>query len=68
METNKFIPGYEVNPTRFSQDSNKVIFNFPSYVLTEDKKVYFVKGLGFLYHLKRLSMLNYYIETLQCLK
>ena len=64
------IPGYEVNLTRFSHDPNKVIFNFSSYVLTEDEKVYFVKGLGFVYHLKRLSMLtfihnsNYYTGTL----
>ena len=27
------IPGYEVNPTRFSHEPNKVIFDFSSYVL-----------------------------------
>ena len=32
------IPGYEVNLPRFSHDPNKVIFNFSSYVLTEDEK------------------------------
>ena len=63
-------PGHEVNQIRFSHGTNKVIFNFSSYVLTEDKKVYVVKGLGFLYHLKRLSILtflrnmNCYVETL----
>ena len=63
-------PGYEVKPTRFSHDPNKVIFNFSSYVLTEYEKVYFARVLGFLCHLKRLSMLtllhnlNYYIGTL----
>ena len=60
METNKFISGFEVDPTRFSQDSNKLIFNFSSFVLTEDKNVYFVEDLGFLYHLKRLNMLISY--------
>ena len=53
------IPGCEVNPTRFSHDCNKVIFNFSSHVLTEHKKSFFVKGLGFLYDLKRLTMLNF---------
>ena len=33
-----FIIGYEVNLTKFSHDFEKVIFNFSSYVLTEDKK------------------------------
>ena len=55
-----FIIGYEVNLTKFSHDFEEVIFNFSSYVLTEDKKVYFVKGLGFVYHLKRFGMLLSY--------
>ena len=56
-----FIIGYEVNLTKFSHDFEKVIFNFSSYVLTEDKKnFYFVKGLGFVYHLKRFGMLLSY--------
>ena len=42
-----FIPGYEVNLTRFSHDPNKVIFNFSSYVLTEDEKSLLCKGLKF---------------------
>ena len=73
-KSSDLIPGYVVKPTRFSQDPNKVIFNFFSYVLTEDENVYFVKGLGFVYHLKRLSMLtflhnlNCYINTIKCLK
>ena len=33
------IPGYEVNPTRFSHDPNKVIFSVSSYVLTEDESL-----------------------------
>ena len=41
------IPGYEVNLTRFSHDPNKVIFNFSSYVLTEDEKSLLCKGLKF---------------------
>ena len=41
------IPGYEVNPTRFSHDPNKVIFNFSSYVLTEHEKSLLFKGLRF---------------------
>ena len=42
-----FIPGYEVNLIRFSHDPNKVIFNFSSYVLTEDGKSLLCKGLKF---------------------
>ena len=49
------IPGYEVKTARFSHDPNKVIFNFSSHVLTEDKKVYFRKGLGFLCHQKKID-------------
>ena len=60
-----FIPGYEVNPTRFSHDPNKVIFNFSSYVLTEHEKSLLCKGLWFLYHLKRLSMLTF-LHNLNC--
>ena len=41
------IPGYEVNPTRFSCDPNEVIFNFFSYVLTEYKKSLLCKELRF---------------------
>ena len=41
------IPGYEVNLTRFSHDPSKVIFNFSSYVLTEDEKSLLCKGLRF---------------------
>ena len=41
------IPGYEVNLTRFSHDTYKVIFNFSSYVLTEDGKSLLCKGLRF---------------------
>ena len=39
--------GYEVNPTRFSHDPNKVIFNFSLHVLTEHKKRLLCKGLRF---------------------
>ena len=41
------IPGYEVNPTRFSHGSNKVIFKFSSYALTEYEKSLLCKGLRF---------------------
>ena len=41
------IPGYEVNPTRFSHDPNKVIFNFSSYALTEYQKSLLCKDLRF---------------------
>ena len=41
------IPGYEVNPTRFSHYPNKVIFNFSSYVSKEDGKSLLCKGLRF---------------------
>ena len=41
------IPGCEVNPTRFSHDPNKVIFNFSSYALTEYEKSLFCKSLRF---------------------
>ena len=41
------IPGYEVNPTSFSRDPYKVIFNFSSYVLTEYEKDLLCKGLTF---------------------
>ena len=47
MKLRDFIPGYEVNPTRFSHDPNQVIFNFYLHVLTEDKKSLFCKGLRF---------------------
>ena len=47
------IPGYEVNPVRFLHDTNKVIFNFSLSVLIEEKR------LGFLFHNKRLIMLNF---------
>ena len=36
-----------VNPTRFSHGSNKVIFKFSSYALTEYEKSLFCKGLRF---------------------
>ena len=42
-----FIPGYEVNPARFSHDPNKVIFNFSSYAVTEFEKSLPCKGLRF---------------------
>ena len=41
------IPGYEVNPTTFSHDPRKVIFNFSSYVLAEHEKSLLCKGLRF---------------------
>ena len=44
---NNFIPGYEVNPTRFSYDPNKVIFKFSSHLLTEVVKSLLCKGLTF---------------------
>ena len=65
-----FIPGYEVNLTRFSHDPNKVIFNFSSYVLTEDEKSLLCKGLRFCIPPKKIEYdnLNCYTVTLQCLK
>ena len=42
------IPGYEVNPTRFLHDPNKVIFNFSSHVLTEHGKSLLCQRLSFL--------------------
>ena len=57
------ISGYEVNRTRFSHDPNKVIFNFSLYILTEHEKS--LKGLGFLYHLKRFIMLTF-LHNLNC--
>ena len=59
------VPVYEVNPIRFSHDPNKVIFNFPLYVLPEHKKSLLVKGLGFPYHLKRLNILTF-LHNLNC--
>ena len=65
MKLRDIIPGYEVNPIKFSHEPNHVIFNFSLHVLTEDKKVYFVKDLGFVYHIKRLSMLAF-LHNLNC--
>ena len=59
------LAGYEVNPVGFSQDPNKVILNFSSCLNRRWKEVYFVKGLGFLYHLKRLSKLTF-LHNLNC--
>ena len=41
----ELIPGYQVNPTRFSHNPNKVIFNFSSYVPMEVEKTLLCKGL-----------------------
>ena len=41
------IPGYEVNPTRFLNGPNKVIFNFSLHVLTEYEQSLHCKGLRF---------------------
>ena len=55
------IPGYEVNLTRFSHEPNKVIFNFSSYVLTEDEKVYF-KGLWFCVPPKKIEYADFHTQ------
>ena len=47
MKLRDIIPGYAVNPTKFSHDPNHVIFNFSLHVLTEDKKSLLCKGLRF---------------------
>ena len=41
------VPECKVNPTRFSHDPNKVIFNFSLYVLAEHKKSLLCKELRF---------------------
>ena len=41
------IPGYEVNPARYSHDPNKVILIFLHIFWQKTKKAYSVKGLGF---------------------
>ena len=53
------IPGYEVNPTRFSHDLNKVIFNFSSYLLTEDEKSLLCKGLRFSIPRKKIEYADF---------
>ena len=64
------VPGYKVNPARFLHDSNKIIFNSSSHVLTEDEKSLLFKGLRFTMLPKKinyanfLTLLNCYIGTL----
>ena len=53
------IPGYEVNPTSFSHDVNKVIFNFSSYVLTGYEKNLLCKGLRFSVPPKRIEYADF---------
>ena len=53
------IPGYEVNPTRFSHDPNKVIFNFSSYVSTEDGKSLLCKGPRFCIPPKKIEYADF---------
>ena len=53
------IPGYEVNPTRFSHDPNKVIFNFSAYVSTEDGKSLLCKGLRFCIPPKKIEYADF---------
>ena len=50
MQLRDLFPGYKVNSTRFSNDTNEVISNCSSYVLTEEKDI--KKDSDFLYHLK----------------
>ena len=53
------IPGYEVNISRFSHDYNKVIFNFSSYVLTEDEKSLFCKEFRFCIPFKKIEYADF---------
>ena len=52
------IPGYKVNPTRLSHDSNKVIFNFSSHVITNEKRL-LCKGLRFSIPPKKIEYANF---------
>ena len=52
------IPGYKVNPTRLSHDSNKVIFNFSSHVITNEKRL-LCKGLRFSIPPKKIEYSNF---------
>ena len=53
------VPGYKVNPARFLHDSNKIIFNSSSHVLTEDEKSLLYKGLRFSMLPKKINYANF---------
>ena len=57
------IPGSEVNLTRLSHDPNKVIFNFSSYVLTEDEKSLLCKGLRFCIPSKKIEHADFLTQV-----
>ena len=67
------IPGYEVNPTRFSHDPNKVTFNFSSHAFTENEKSLLCKGIRFSIPLKKIEYADFltqfellYRDTVMC--
>ena len=56
------IPGYENNPTRFSHDPNKVIFNFSSNVVIEEEKSLLCKGLRFCIPPKKIEYADLFTQ------
>ena len=57
------IPGYKPETSLDSHDPEKVISNFSSHILSDSEKVYYVKVLDLLYHLKRLIMQTFYYNS-----
>ena len=56
------ISGYEVNISRFSHDYQKIIFNFFSYVLTEDEKSLLCKDFRFCIPFKKIEYADFPIQ------
>ena len=60
------ISGYEVNISRFSHDYNKIIFNFFSYVLTEDENSLLRKDFRFCIPFKKILSMLTFLYNLKC--